>query len=358
MRVTRYLSYIIAGVLLTAGQVMAAPQINSVNGAIGHNQKVNLSGIGFGTKNQAAPLKYDDFESGTEGTIVTGWYTTSNKAGQEPKYVTKIRKPGLAEKSVLQKFGSFSGNTIYNSTLGLTNINTGKLYLSGWFYNTTSGAASRNFKIFSLRGGSPGKWDPPEARADMYPSINAGQMYTASTTNKVLLTSWALGGNLQSGSWHRFEVWIDDNDGGNNGSYTIWLDGKRWASIAGQIKDSSVPYTNMYLASYFAVDQGSPTPGLEFFWDEVYVDKTLARLEIGNSPEWSKCTHKQIQLPSEWTANSIQFTFKQGSFNDGDKVYLYVVDSNGNVNNNGYPLTIGGTLDSPTIDPPKNLLVR
>ncbi len=103
--------------------------------------------------------------------------------------------------------------------------------------------------------------------------------------------------------------------------------------------------------------------------DDMYVDFTQARVEISKSPTWleTKRIHKELQIPTAWSEKSIKIQVNQGSFNIGDMVYLYVVDEEGNVNNQGYPIVFGdGGYIRPSppssggddeIEPPKGLKI-
>ena len=48
-------------------QAQTTPQITSAPASIQHKQSVTISGSGFGIKNPAAPLLFDDFEWGVVG---------------------------------------------------------------------------------------------------------------------------------------------------------------------------------------------------------------------------------------------------------------------------------------------------
>lgn len=53
--------------------------------------------------------------------------------------------------------------------------------------------------------------------------------------------------------------------------------------------------------------------------------------------------HREYSAPTAWTTTSITFTFHEGSWDTGsDTVYVYVRDSNGDVNANGLQLTTSG----------------
>jgi len=45
----------------------AAVSVSGISGTVSNNSSVTVSGAGFGTKAQAAPLKWDNFESGAVG---------------------------------------------------------------------------------------------------------------------------------------------------------------------------------------------------------------------------------------------------------------------------------------------------
>jgi hypothetical protein len=77
----------------------------------------------------------------------------------------------------------------------------------------------------------------------------------------------------------------------------------------------------------------------ELFIDDVYVNNTQARIELGNDSTYVNCSKKEIQIPSTWSNNSIQFTLNRGQLPNG-KAYLYVLDRLGRVNAKGYEITL------------------
>ncbi|MFA6392255.1 MAG: MopE-related protein, partial [Patescibacteria group bacterium] len=77
----------------------------------------------------------------------------------------------------------------------------------------------------------------------------------------------------------------------------------------------------------------------EFFYDNIYIDKSIARVELGNAPTYAGSTRRDVQIPTAW-GSTIQITINKGSFTSGQTAYLYVTDNNGNVNSTGYAVTI------------------
>lgn len=83
------------------------------------------------------------------------------------------------------------------------------------------------------------------------------------------------------------------------------------------------------------------------YWaDDIYLDKTWARVMIGDASKWAASSHKEPQIPSVWANGNITVTVNTGTFTADQQVYLYVVDSTGAVNSNGYPITIGRNTGS------------
>jgi hypothetical protein len=101
---------------------------------------------------------------------------------------------------------------------------------------------------------------------------------------------------------------------------------------------STQDFDDIFFSAYFADDEGTPKPQMWWYWDEIYIDSTQARVEVGNASTWSGCTQREIQIPSAWSSSSITITSNKGSFGSFSGKYLYVVDSSGNVNANGYAL--------------------
>lgn len=138
----------------------------------------------------------------------------------------------------------------------------------------------------------------------------------------------------------------------NNGRFAVYMDGKlqwareRWvATNPGAYNGHTIDIGNM-------IDAGSTSSeNHSYNYDDIYLDFTQARVELGNAPTWSGCTHREVQVPLEWSDSRIAVAVNRGSFSEGSQAYLYVVDSQGNVNSSGYPVTIGGDVDEGS--PPK-----
>ncbi|RAL20119.1 hypothetical protein DL240_18595 [Lujinxingia litoralis] len=84
--------------------------------------------------------------------------------------------------------------------------------------------------------------------------------------------------------------------------------------------------------------------GLESYSDmttdfgDVYIDTTRARVEIGDAPRWSETRHREVQPPTFWEDDGVEVTLEAGAFEAFRGRYLYVVDAEGNVNEEGFAL--------------------
>lgn len=76
--------------------------------------------------------------------------------------------------------------------------------------------------------------------------------------------------------------------------------------------------------------------------DSLYIDNSFARVEVCDTDTWSTRTHCEIQPATEWLDGSITVNYNPGSFTTGQNVYVYVYDSNGVVNSDGYKFSTGG----------------
>ncbi len=80
-------------------------------------------------------------------------------------------------------------------------------------------------------------------------------------------------------------------------------------------------------------------------YDNVYIatgSGARARVEIGDNATYENNTKLVLSTVNAWSDNQIDITFRKGNLIDGP-AYLYVSDENGNVNTNGYPITIGAS---------------
>src|SRR5437764_835850 len=81
-----------------AARALSAPSVSGVSGTLQSGSTLQIVGGGFGTKAAPAPLKWDNFENGTNGAVIgNGWsYTTGCNPGpcHPPIYTNAVTRGG------------------------------------------------------------------------------------------------------------------------------------------------------------------------------------------------------------------------------------------------------------------------
>ena len=157
------------------------------------------------------------------------------------------------------------------------------------------------------------------------------------------------------GTWHRMDIFISIPD--VTTEYTdkvvFWLDGKLLSDSSQSGTMCSFLYPNpedvqkLGLISFMGYMANKTDIPFYINTDDFYLDFTLARVEVSDSPVWdeAKATHKEIQVPTAWADNSITVKVNRGSWGNDQNLYLYVINSDGvPVNTVGYMLGVDNAV--------------
>jgi hypothetical protein len=352
------------------------PVITGVSGAVQPGASLTISGTGFGVKPVAAPLKWDSFESGTNGAVVgNGWATTtgcSPSPCKPPIYTTGVTRPN-STKSVRANFED-NGRTdcpdpegcSWSSSFGLTNVPLPKIYLDAWVYYAPANPSSRNVKLLRVHTNTYA----PNLYFNIYcvespDGARLGQD-GGGTGIYVPDAPWR-GSSFFAGNWRHIQMYLAESSPSvGDGSAVLTIDNATSINRLGSnfvTRTASTQFWNtIWMGNYVGHGVGSPcyaSPGNTYtYWDDAYVDTTRAHVEIGNAATYSLCNHREIQIPTAWSSNSITITANRGSFASLGNSYLYVVDRNGAVNTVGYQLASTGGGDVIPPDATRDLRSR
>src|SRR5687768_10414017 len=122
----------------------AGPVINGLSGSLADGATVQVSGSGFGTKTTAAPLKWDNFEAGANGSGLANW----DYFGTRPTYSSTVRR----NKSNLSARANFV-NGAWNSAFGVDGRHLPQIYIDAWYWFDSGPPYSRNHKPLRLMSG-------------------------------------------------------------------------------------------------------------------------------------------------------------------------------------------------------------
>jgi len=374
-----------SGALSIASGTVPAPssELTTVNGTVSNGGQFDIYGTGFGAKTQAAPIRYDDFETGTTvGDFVSAdlpwWGTHFNSSGQGAVIANDNLRTTNKTKDVKCMLSTNGNNTplrsdsIYRDNVGF-NI-TGKVYINFWQYmnlvgnanGTTDSSANYQVKWMDLLrspcndcGGNTDnfEWQFSDWAYDSPP--NPGWYEQTHIANEDARITYFLSHNIfQASAWYNIAVQIDFGTlGSSNGSFYMYasqpsgayftlskINIKTMFSAPPQGKTTYPDFLRLgwYHGSWYPVGPIKNTFTTYVYYDNIYIDNSWARVEIGDQPTYDGCTHREIQIPVSWDSRHIVVKLNLGSFNSGN-VYLYVIDENGVVSNNGNGmlLTVG-----------------
>lgn len=77
-------------------------------------------------------------------------------------------------------------------------------------------------------------------------------------------------------------------------------------------------------------------PDSNIYYDHLYIDDTWHHVAACEESTWSACTDKALQVPLEWSDEQITVEFNPRHMNANGDFFLYVVDSDGNANEEGF----------------------
>jgi hypothetical protein len=364
------LFYIILIFLIFPNFVWSAPSISGVGGTVSDGQSVTISGSSFGTKATVVPYRWDNFEQGTSGELVTGW---SGGTGSDiARYSNEVQR-GVAGHLVTSKHAFRPGAE--NISLCQNDYTNGYdiLYIDYWYRLTpvdSSGISGRNYKPWRVWTNditmqfNPGTFPPVEP----YGPAGIFSIYDNGYPTQLPEISMWNGEDRDYGNWKHEQVVIRVSDPGvANGTLHRYVNSQPIGPFSDTLifRNRNILPTEIRIGHYWATDEDPGDPetlpantGADAYIDDLYIDRTWSRIEIGNASTYDSCTHREVQVPSTWSTNSIGVTINQGSFANGVSVYLYVTDASGATNTNGYPITFGsGSGDTTAPNAPAGLSV-
>jgi hypothetical protein len=75
--------------------------------------------------------------------------------------------------------------------------------------------------------------------------------------------------------------------------------------------------------------------------DDIYMDHRFSRIVIGASSKFSELSGYDLQVPIEWSPTKISAIVNMGAMSLAEDSYVYIVNEQGEVNENGYRICLG-----------------
>lgn len=376
---SRIWSRLSLGLWLLAVQVpMAAPAVQGLVGRPNHGESLLVVGSGFGHKasGQAQPVRFDQFEDGVAGKSITtgGWWEAEQPYSN--KTYDSLALPTRCVHSTKHvrwhAFGSGAPEGAMNGTFGKGGLGfeaTNKAYLNLWAYldyvdglPESGPSGSSQLKWITLLTDGPQPWgDPSWARHESSPSVLL-YLWTHDFVNTSDYARHTPSGyiNPEGGSpdllprehhWINVSILYRESSG-------IGLDDGFVKVYTSRTPQGDGAYQRSSLARMKTRNSGDNGPihsvslgyyitngfhEANTYWDDIYIDNSWARVELGDAAVYDSCHHREIQPCSRWSNDSIRVKLNLGSLGEGP-VYLFVVDED-NMPSAGVRLDQGSGLD-------------
>ncbi len=314
-------------------------------------QTLVLRGNGFGTKAPAAPIVFDRFEGqpGAEvgkPTIGPDWYHESGHTSYDGTHAFSGSMAAMMD---------WTDDTTYGNTTLQRNLNIDEAYFSYRMYKEIYGGSSPdhwNFKHGAITSGDIDYYHG----SVQYVTVELGsgdskQSYTAQSTETPVYYAADSTASFPEDSWHRLEhyVKLSQPSGEPNGKRYFKLDGNgnftysgspggHYASPSGAVPHDVYDGDDMVTRHTDHVFQNVLLPfylrggySAKVWVDEVYLDDTQARVELGDAAKWEECQDRNPQPALTWSDTQIEITLNQGRQAPGARAYAFVVLTDGRI---------------------------
>ena len=358
--------------LILPSLVFSAPNIIGVSGNVSEGQTITISGNSFGNSGPNIVL-HDDFEKGTVDNSISILNNSANighwetLGGTEQTYSNENFVSGAKSMKIdwTESYGSGPG-------MSYSNVQNSDIFLSWWQYMPINAnvpgtfgpeAGLPNWKWFWIGDQTDGwPWGSDyvttclsnencDGIIGVFPADDLGNPEREGGT-------W-FGTSFVKGVWIRVSVAMKN---ATSGGY-IW--NQELSSNGNFVKfdltnivtaHNDDPWNILTLPGF-----GREDPTAALYIDDVYLatgNAARARVEIGNASTYNSSTNLTLLAPTSWSSGEIEATVRKGSFSNSTNAYLYVTDSTGAVNVNGYPITIvSGSGDTTAPSVPQGLSV-
>jgi len=358
LKTSKYVFLILSFLLLSVSTLYAAPDPTSSTGTWAVGNEVTVTGTNFGTKTNAAPLKFDDFEDGVDTARLqsTGFWLEYNlndgaRYSNLDPYLGSLsaRNDVVADGGFATNYYSFTPtmlemSVIYYWKIANADIRVDYLGCKLTRLNSSAAAGGESNGIYNGRG------------ATYYTNYNpyyGGGTYLSYESNDG--TSTRVGYLSPSPNvWNRIHTWKKLSTAGVSDGYCgVNVIGR------GEIEDN--PAVTRDTGYTFTLDtvwlglvganQGLYGPGTqcELLIDDIYIDNTLARVELGNAASYDACSKLEVLIPYSWSTTSAGVLIR-GDFAADETAYVFVTDSDGATNSTGLEITIGTGSPLPVVN--------
>lgn len=240
---------------------------------ISDGDTVIIAGNEFGTKGQAAPLKWENFDDGVESNSISDggwWITTHNAEALEPEYDSSLGRAGSSFHS-LHQMDCSGGSEIITPPQNFND----KIYIDFWYrYYRNGNPTNAQLKMWRIYNGDGG----------LYPSLAdylwGSQLYEMRASDGANCggviwqkSSWIPD---QENVWQHLQIQLNPGDPDvANGLYKMWIDGdlKIDATDIMMLTNSNCGFHRVKFGEWQA-GTNCVNGGVWTRWDDIYIDNS------------------------------------------------------------------------------------
>jgi len=219
-----------------------------------------------------------------------------------------------------------------------------RLFFSAWFRTTYDGTGADHLKTWRLADGPIDQDTYPDVSnrytQDGFVRFSNGNGSSFRGDTRCPDDGRLYPSRIPAHRWGNMSatVQVNSSAGACDGGYEYFTDfvsqgGPDEIVMGSDATDSNV-YEMLWLGNY--LKNGTQTEYVR--WDDVYFDNTWARVELGDAVNYDDCTHREMQIPTAWSPESVTVRVNRGSFPAG-RAFLFVINASGEVSH-GFELTL------------------
>jgi len=317
--------------------------VTGVSGTLSHGNNITISGTVFGSVPQAAPLIWDDFENGSNNTnLANGW--SPYRTPPQPCALYTNQDAYTGSLSAFNQISQLTGGRPEFATSYHTFPATDTVYCSYMIKYTVTGDKYSIMKFTRITSDYTGSlshtpyYNGPgdftiqyQAKSDwLYGNYNIGSTPMQKTLD-----------GMKENQWVRIDMYkILSTPGVKNGTVKWGVNNvTRYSADTLITRETGFTFKQNSVLLGLMVANVQNDGFFKVYIDNMYVNNTQARVEIGNAATFNACTKREIQPSSAWASGSITVKLNKGTLSSGT-AYLYVIDKNGKYNTNGYAITL------------------
>ncbi len=346
-------------IIVAPGISFSAPAIDTVsNSTVAHGGTYTITGSDFGSKSNAAPLKFEDFENGVNGAELdsTGYWSIDSNNASWGKPLPIFSNENNRQNSSLNARMYLTGliDAAYRNDIPFGS----HFYFSFWVNFsmgiTCTGFTQRQLKLWTLTKNYPN----PENQGGnciITALLDANWVYEEETHRNHYIQPYCASHpsmyfeQYTDHTWTHVQVEVQQSDiGVDNGVLRVWMNGKLVEeSTDVPFRDTADDSFSSFKFGWYqgnieqSDDYPADTPSavaIEYF-DDIYFDDTISRILLCDNSSWSSIVsegaHCENQIPTSWSDTSLGFRLNQGGLANNSNAYVFVVNASNEVNEAG-----------------------